>query len=200
MVGVVDWVCAPAVPQASTPQRVREPDQRRDRRGHHHDRSDRAPAHLDRAQQLGERQRPAQRLHTIGQAQHPGAPLGVGAPVAVVADREVQDLVAHLEAHVRDWVGARTAEEVFREFRRVDAAIALHTRKDRVWAERRNHLHDPLGRDVDDVAGIIVDRGRDVGSHGRPHSGFAPHASGRQSIWRSDAYRQHPRLEADLRR
>jgi crotonobetainyl-CoA:carnitine CoA-transferase CaiB-like acyl-CoA transferase len=29
-----------------------------------------------------------------------------------------------LEAHVRDWVGARPAEEVFREFRRVDAAIA----------------------------------------------------------------------------
>jgi crotonobetainyl-CoA:carnitine CoA-transferase CaiB-like acyl-CoA transferase len=29
-----------------------------------------------------------------------------------------------LEAHMRDWVGARDAAEVFREFRRVDAAIA----------------------------------------------------------------------------
>jgi crotonobetainyl-CoA:carnitine CoA-transferase CaiB-like acyl-CoA transferase len=34
------------------------------------------------------------------------------------ANREV------LEAHVRDWVGARSAAEVIREFRRVDAAIA----------------------------------------------------------------------------
>ena len=29
-----------------------------------------------------------------------------------------------VEAHVRDWVAARPSEEVFREFRRVDAAIA----------------------------------------------------------------------------
>jgi len=29
-----------------------------------------------------------------------------------------------VEAHVRDWVAARSSEEVFREFRRVDAAIA----------------------------------------------------------------------------
>jgi crotonobetainyl-CoA:carnitine CoA-transferase CaiB-like acyl-CoA transferase len=57
-----------------------------------------------------------------------------------------------LETHVRDWVGARSAEEVFREFRRVDAAIAPVLDMADIFQDE----HFRSRRIITDVGGVVM--------------------------------------------